>query len=493
VPIALQLATIALAVTVPLFARPCESLASLRVPGMTVTSARGVEAGQFDSPAGKLPSFCRVAATLRPTADSEIKIEVWLPEARAWNGKYEAAGNGGWGGSLNYGDMASALLRGYASSSTDTGHTGGRATFAMGHPEKLIDFGYRSIHQMTLAAKQVIAAFYGNGPKLSYFAGCSSGGRQALMEAQRFPRDYDGIIAGAPTNNWTRLMAGRIWVAQATLSDPAAYIDPSQYPIIHRAVLAACDSLDGVKDGVLENPTRCSFNPATLACKNGAGPACLTKAQVQAAQRIYTPATNPIIGEEIFPAMERGSELVWKTLAGGPKPILLADDYFRYVVFENPNWDFKTLNFSSDVTKALDRDGGVLSATNPDLRPFFAHGGKLIHYHGWTDQQVMPRNSVHYYESAAAASGKTTADSYRLFMAPGMNHCRGGDGPNTFDMLTALEQWREHERAPDAILASHSIDGKVDRTRPLCPYPQVSRYKGAGSTDDAVNFSCVAP
>jgi feruloyl esterase len=451
---------------------------------MMVTSAR-----EFSKP---LPS-CRLAATLRPTSDSEIKIEIWLPEARAWNGKYEAAGNGGWGGSLNYADMTSALSRGYATSSTDTGHTGGRASFAVGHPERLIDFGYRSIHEMTLAAKQVIAAFYGAGPKLSYFAGCSSGGRQALMEAQRFPDDYDGIVAGAPTNNWTKLMFGRIWVAQATLSDPARYIDPSQYPLIHRAVLAACDSLDGVKDGVLENPTQCHFDPAALACKGNAGPACLTNAQVQAAQRIYTPAKNPFTGEEIFPPMERGSELVWKTLAGGPKPILLADDYFRYVVFENPDWDFKTLNFTSDVKKALERDAGTLSATNPDLRPFFAHGGKLIHYHGWTDQQVMPRNSIQYYESVIAAGGKTkTADSYRLFMVPGMNHCRGGDGPDTFDMLSALEQWREHEKAPDAILASHSTDGKVDRIRPLCPYPQVSRYKGAGSTDDAANFSCAA-
>jgi feruloyl esterase len=477
----------------PVAARTCESLISLRVPGMTVALAQRVKAGQFEG-VSKLPSFCRVAATLRPTSDSEIKIEVWLPEPQAWNGKYEAAGNGGWGGSLNYSDMASALLRGYASSSTDTGHTGGRASFAIGHPEKLIDFGYRSIHEMTVAAKRVISAFYGDAPRLSYFAGCSSGGRQALMEAQRFPDDYDGVIAGAPTNNWTRLMFGRIWVAQATLSSPAAYIDPSQYPMIHQAVLAACDALDGVKDGVLEDPTRCHFDPVVLACKDGTNRACLTKAQVEAARKIYTPATNPVTGEEIFPAMEPGSELVWRTLAGGPRPILLADDYFRYVVFEDPHWDFKTLHFAADVTRTLERDGGTLNATNPDLRPFFARGGKLIHYHGWTDQQVMPRNSIHYYESVAAANGRAkTANSYRLFMAPGMNHCRGGDGPDTFDMLSALEQWREHENAPDAILASHSTDGKIDRTRPLCPYPEISRYKGSGSTDDAANFSCSAP
>jgi feruloyl esterase len=486
-----QLAICAVALAAPMLARTCESLASLQISGMAVSLAQNIGPGQFQS-FSDLPSFCRVAATLWPTSDSEIKLEVWLPEPGRWNGKYEAAGNGGWAGSLNYRDMAAALTRGYATSSTDTGHSGGRASFAMGHPEKLIDFGYRSIHEMTLAAKQVIAAFYGSGPKLSYFAGCSSGGRQGLMEAQRFPTDYDGIIAGAPTNSWTRLMFGRIWVAQATLSDPASYIDPAQYPKMHEAVLAACDALDGVKDGVLEEPTRCHFDPAALTCKGPASASCLTPKQVEAARRIYTPATNPATKEEIFPGMERGSELVWRTLAGGPRPILLADDYFRYVVFEDPKWDFKTLNFAGDVTKALQRDGGVLSAVNPDLRPFFAHGGKLIQYHGWTDQQVMPRNSIHYYKSVAAASGTATSKSYRLYMAPGMNHCRGGDGPNTFDMLSALEQWREHGKAPDAILASHSTDGKVDRTRPLCPYPEISHYKGAGSTNEAANFSCVA-
>jgi feruloyl esterase len=496
-----KVTTVVLALTAPAFAaRSCESLSSLHLPKMTITLAQRVEAGQFDPGGGepkrfaKLPAFCRVAAVLRPTSDSDIRVEFWLPESQAWNGKYEAAGNGGWGGSLNYGDMAAALQSRYASSSTDTGHAGGRAGFAMGHPEKLIDFGYRSVHEMTVAAKAIIAAWYGEGPKLSYFSGCSSGGRQALMEAQRFPKDYDGIIAGAPTNNWTRMMFGRIWVGQATLSDPAGYIPPSLYPMIHRAVLDACDALDGVKDGVLEDPTRCHFDPAVLECKAGAGVECLTKAQVQAARRIYTPATNPRTGEEIFPPMERGSELVWGTLAGGPEPIQLANDFFKYVVFENPQWDFRTLNFDRDVAKALQRDGGVLSAVDPDLRPFFARGGKLIQYHGWTDQQVMPQNSIHYYESVAAVSGEAkVADSYRLFMVPGMNHCGGGDGPSHFDMLAAMEQWREQGKAPDEILASHKTKGNVDRTRPLCPYPAVGRHKGTGSTDDAANFSCVVP
>jgi feruloyl esterase len=471
----------------------CESLRALKLEAMTVTSAEPVAAGaQPHYPS--LPAFCRVAATMRPTKDSEIHVEVWLPERNAWNGKYLGTGNGGWGGAIEPGEMAAGVERGYAASSTDTGHSGASASFAMGHPEKLIDFGYRSVHGMTEASKALIAAYYGGAAKLAYFQGCSSGGRQALMEAQRYPADYDGIVAGSATNNWNAMMFGRMWVAQATLSDKASYIPPAKYPMIHRAALAACDAMDGVTDGVIGNPMECRFDPGVLACKaDSDGADCLTKPQVEAARRIYTPATNPRTGVVIFPPMERGSELVWGRLAGGPEPIQLADDYFKYVVFENPLWDFKALNFDGDYTKGRQRDGGVLSATNPDLRPFFAHGGKLITYHGWTDQQVMPENSINYYKSVAAVVGAKTDDSYRLFMAPGMNHCSGGDGPNKFDMLGALEVWRETGRAPDAVLASHATAGKVDRTRPLCAYPAVAKYKGSGSTDEAANFSCVKP
>ena len=476
----------------------CESLASLNLADATITAVQSVAEGAAPTfgRAGvfkDLPPFCRVSATLKPTSDSDIKIEVWMPVS-GWNGNYQAVGNGGWAGSINYSDMAGALRRGFASSSTDTGHTGGSASFAVGHPEKLIDFGYRSEHEMTVKAKAIIAAFYGSGPKHSYFAGCSSGGRQALMEAQRFPGDYDGIVAGAPTNNWTNMMFGRIWVAQATLKDPAGYIPPAKYSALHRAALDACDALDGVKDGVIGDPARCHFDPKVIECTGADGPDCLTAAQVEAARKIYTPPKNPRTGQEIFPAMEPGSELVWATLAGGPKPIALADEHFKYVVFQDPSWDFKTLSYDSDVARAVKADNGTLSATDPDLKAFFARGGKLIHYHGWTDQQVQPRNSVNYYNSVVQALGGAakTMDSYRLFMAPGMNHCGGGDGPNSFDMIGAVERWVEKGKAPDQIVASHHTDGRVDRTRPLCPYPQAARYKGTGSTDEAANFVCVA-
>ena len=472
----------------------CEALRTTHSATLTVTAADFVAAGTLSGARdAALPAYCRVAVTLRPSADSDIHMELWLPAPAAWNGKYEGTGNGGWGGSIERREISAAVQRGYAASSSDTGHTGGSASFAPGHKEKLIDFGYRAIHEMALASKTLIAAYYGSSPKLSYFQGCSSGGRQALMEAQRFPSDYDGIIAGAPTNNWTRLMFARIWVAQAALSDPASFIPPAKYPMIHQSALAVCDALDGVRDGVIDDPRKCSFDPGVLECKAGDAADCLTHAQVAAARRIYAPTRNPRTGEEIFPSMKPGSELVWARLAGGPQPIQLADDHFKYVVFEDPSWDFRTLNFDSDVVKAMARDNGVLSANNPDLRPFFTRGGKLIEYQGWTDQQVMPENSIHYFESVHAASGALADSSYRLFMAPGMNHCGGGDGPNTFDMLTALEQWREHGNPPGAVVASHVTNGKVDRTRPLCPYPAVARYKGSGSTDEASNFACAKP
>jgi feruloyl esterase len=474
--------------------RGCTELRTVQLDGMTVTLAERVAAGG-EAKYPKLPAFCRAAATLRPSSDSEIKIEVWMPEGAAWNGKFEGTGNGGWGGAIEPGGLAAAVARGYAAGSTDTGHAGGSASFALGHPEKLVDFGWRSVHGMTVAAKALMAAYYGEGPRLAYFEGCSSGGRQALMEAQRFPEDYDGIIAGSATNNWTKMMFGRIWVGQATLGNAASYIPAAKYAVIHKAALEACDAADGVKDGVIGEPMQCKFDPGVLECKSGDGAECLTKAQVAAARTIYAPATNPRTGEQIFPPMERGGELVWGRLAGGPKPIELADDFFKYVVFEDPQWDFRTLNFDGDVARALKKDGDVLSAVNPDLRPFFAHGGKLIQYHGWTDQQVMPENSINYYKSVVATVGAAKADaSYRLFMAPGMNHCGGGDGPNKFDILGAMEKWREGGKAPDAVVASHATaEGRVDRTRPLCAYPDVAKYKGVGSTDEAANFACVKP
>jgi feruloyl esterase len=491
----------AILLAAPAFAASCESLTALKLPDTAITLAQPVSAGEFTRSAGSpnpelfknLPAFCRVAATLTPSPDSEIKIEVWMPAA-GWNGKFQAVGNGGWSGDFVYPGLARALGHGYATASTDTGHAGGSGRFALGHPEKLIDFAYRAVHEMTVEAKAIIAAFYGNGPRRSYWVGCSSGGKQGLKEAQRFPEDYDGIVAGAPANYWTHLMTGTLWAAHATLKDPASHIPASKYALINKAVLEACDALDGVADGVIENPGRCRFDPKSLLCAGEDGPACLTAAQVEAAKKVYGPATNPRTGKEIFPGLAPGSELGWGALTAGPKPFPIPDDHFKYVVFKDPNWDWQTLNFDKDVALADKLDNGTLNATDPNLKKFVSRGGKLLLYHGWNDQLIAPLNSINYYNSVTAAMGgaSRTVESVRLFMAPGMAHCSGGPGPNAFDAVGTLDQWVENGKAPDQIIASHITGGKVDRTRPLCPYPQVARYKGSGSTDDAANFVCGA-
>jgi feruloyl esterase len=469
----------------------CEKLASLALPETTITMAQSVAAGDFSPPSGaalkNLPAFCRVAATLAPSKDSEIKIEVWLP-ASGWNGKFQAIGNGGWSGAIGYAALARALAQGYATASTDTGHSGGSGSFALGHPEKLIDFAYRAVHEMTVKSKAIVSAYYGNGPKFSYWNGCSSGGKQGLKEAQRFPADFDGIIAGAPANYWTHLVTGSLWIAEAVHKDEASYIPASKYPLIHKAVLEACDAMDGVKDGVLEDPTRCRFDPKVLECKESDSSMCLTPPQVEAARKIYGPAKNPRTGQEIFPGLEPGSELGWGGLAG-PQVFPIASDHYKYVVFKDPNWDWRTINFDTDVALADKIDDGMLNATDPDLKAFIGRGGKLLMYHGWNDQLISPQNSINYYRSVA----ETLRSSVRLFMVPGMNHCAGGDGTSTFDAVGAIEQWVEQKHAPVQIIASHMTNGTPgigDRTRPLCPYPQVAQYKGTGSTDDAANFVC---
>ena len=483
----------------PAFAAPCDSLAALALKDARVTAAQVVPAGQFVPPGGQpngqanpnkdLPEFCRVAATLTPTSDSDIKVEVWLP-ANGWNGKFQAVGNGGWAGVISYAAMADAVRAGYASASTDTGHVGGRGTFALDHPEKLIDFAWRSEHEMTVKAKDVIRAFYGSGPRLSYWNGCSTGGRQGLKAAQMFPDDYDGIIAGAPANR----TAISLWIAHA-VKDPASYIPPSKYPAIHQAALNACDARDGLKDGLIDDPTKCSFDPKVLLCKDEDGASCLTAPQVGAAKKIYSPAINPRTGKELFSSLVPGTELGWDAQASGSGPRDLGYDQYKYVVFKDPNWDWKTYDFDSDEARATRPENLIMNATDPDMKAFFSRGGKLLLYHGWSDPLVPAVNTIKYYNSVVDYMGgaANTFNSMRLFMAPGMGHCRGGEGPNVFDKVGALERWVEQGQAPNVLVASHSTDGKVDRTRPLCPYPQIAKYKGTGSIDDAANFVCAAP
>ena len=469
----------------------CESLSSLSIPHSTIV-AEAMGAGA----SGDTPSFCRVQVTSRPSSDSDIKIEYWLP-VNGWNGNFEANGNGGWSGAIGTETLAAGMRRGYAAAMTDTGHEGGSASFAMGHPEKLIDFGYRAVHEMAATGKLLIKAFYGRDARHSYWNGCSAGGRQGLMSAQRYPEDFDAIVAGAPAINFTGRATQAVWIGQATHKDEASALPQMKLTAIHAAVLEACDTRDGVKDGVLEDPTRCKFDPQTLACKGADGPACLTSAQVETVRKIYADVVNPRTQSVIFQGHEPGSENGWTTMAG-PNPFTIATDTFKYAVFENTNWNYKTLNFDSDMATTEQKAGKIINALDPNLKPFLARGGKIIQYHGWSDPQISPRSSVEYYKSVTTAIGAAMggaskiSDSYRLFMVPGMAHCGGGDGTASFNALAALEQWVERGKAPDRIEASRTRNGQTDRTRPLCPYPQVASYKGSGSTDESANFVCKA-
>jgi feruloyl esterase len=478
-------------------AAACEHLASLALSNATVTSAQAVPAGKFKPPAGTdtgfadLPAFCRIALTITPSRDSDIKTEIWLPLS-GWNGKFQEVGNGGWNGDIQYPALAEGLRRGYATASTDTGHVGGSASFALGHPEKVIDFGYRAIHETALHSKAVIAALYGGPQRISYFTGCSGGGRQAFAEAQRFPEDFEGIIAGAPGYDRTSESFQLVSVAQAIVRDPASRIPPEKLSVLRQAALDTCDASDGVKDGIISDPTRCKFDPAVTLCKGADGPTCLTRAQVETAKKFYAAVKDPKTGEEVFPGFMPGSELRWAGLAEGP--LLMAGDLFKYVVFQDPNWDYMTLDVGQHLALARKIDNGMISPTSANLKPFVGRGGKLLIYHGWGDQNVAPLSSVVYYEKLVKAVGQNQVDrSVRLYMVPGMGHCGGGEGPNVFDTLTAMERWRENGVAPKEIIASQITKGSVSRTRPLCPYPQTAQYKGTGSTDQAENFVCRLP
>ena len=497
---------LALTIAMLAAAATCDSLAQMKIERTEISMAQPVAAGAFEMPGrgGRgmrdLPAFCRVAGAIHPTADSDIKFETWMP-IEGWNGRLQGVGNGGLAGSISYPAMATALRAGYATASTDTGHTqepGGDARWALGHPEKIKDYGNRAVHEMTVKAKAIAAAFYGNNARRSYWNGCSTGGNQALSEAQRYPADYDGILAGAPANYLTHLQAGGNWIAHAIHSGPATFIPAAKLPAIARAVMAACDAADGVADGVLEDPRTCRFDPAVLACKEADGDDCLTAPQIQGLKKVYDGAHNPRTGELVFPGYMRGGEAGWGMwIAGTDVPPRNAQHgimaaFFRNFVFGNPDWDWKTFDFDKDVELADRKVGGEVNAVNPDLKAFKDRGGKLIQYHGWSDPAISPLNSVNYFGSVQKKMGDTQ-DFYRLFMMPGVGHCGGGAGPSDFDRMAPIVDWVENGKAPERIVAGNVSGGKTDRTRPLCAYPRIAKYKGSGSTDDAANFTCALP
>ena len=504
----------------PSFAATCESLATLKLPDTTITSAQEVAAGAFIPPGvtappastKDLPAFCRVMATLQPAKDSDIKIEVWLP-LTGWNGKYRGQGNGGFAGQIIYPELAIAISEGYATASTDTGHAGSPvdASWALGHPDKIVDFGWRAIHEMTVKAKAIIQAFYGEAPKKSYFSACSNGGRQGLMEAQRFPEDYDGIIAGAPANYWTKVFATFIWDIQAMQKEPASYIGAKKIPAIAKAVAAACDANDGVKDGVLNDPRECHFNPQVMLCKEGDADSCLTAPQVAALKKIYDGPVNAQ-GKQMFPGFLPGGEeggggwVTWIGQAPGKDlQTIFAGGFYTNMISSKEPVDLLKINVEEAVAMADSQQGQTFNAIDPDLKPFAKRGGKLIVYHGWSDAALPPQASINYFNSVETALGPGKSLFMRLFMVPGMQHCAGGPGANSFGQFTpagdadhdlnqALERWVEKGIAPDKLIATKFVDDNpkkgVAMTRPLCAYPASAKYKGTGDTNDAASFEC---
>jgi feruloyl esterase len=478
---------------------PCVELTNIELERATITSAVDVAAGLF-KPAGAtagpppqpsapppqpIPQHCRVTIVLKPTPDSHINVELWLPTEN-WNGKFLAVGNGGWAGSIQgYGDMQVALRRGYATAATDTGHSaadGPAGLFALGHPEKIIDFAYRALHDMTVKSKRVIDVFYSDPLDYSYYKGCSTGGRQGVMAAQRYASDYDGIIAGALANRHVHMHTADAYRSIRLARHPEEAVSETKAKLVTDAMMKQCDTLG---EGFLNNPRQCSFDFATLAC--GAGKptdSCLTSGELRSVQTFYGGLRNGK-GELVFSGQAYGVPM--PALASAPDgPNSFAFDSIRILGFQNADYDWRDFDLDRDLP-LIDAAAGFVDAVDPDLRAFEAHGGKLLLYAGWRDTGITPENTVHYYESVRREMGADQSDWLRLFLAPGMGHCRGGPGVDTFDTLTALEQWRERDIAPGELLASNRETGMK---RPICAYPSYAKYDGSGDLKDAANWSC---
>ena len=501
-------------------AASCQALAGKTLSsGITISSADYNAGGAtYGRTKVGLP-FCRLVGVAAPTADSHIGFEIWLPPAASWNGKYQQEGSGGSSGSIGQGSMLEPLEAGYATLATDNGHItdpdapngGSENRWALNHPEKMVDFAWRAVHVSAIAAKDVIEKFYGRKAAEAYFVGCSTGGRQALMEATRFPEDFNGIIAGAPAWHWTNQMVGAIWNTEPAIKNPSALTNESS-AILNRAAIKACDKLDGVEDGVISDPRRCDFDPKTIQCQAGATSECLTPVQVDAATRIYEGAHRSD-GSRIFPGYARGSEQPWARVWAGKYPGGSSWDFWRYAVSQNASASSTDFDFDKDTDKMLNSNllGSSMSDNynaKPDLTGFENRGGKLIQYHGWADNMVSSFASVDFYNQIVSKIGKQRADAfYRLFMAPGVNHCGGGPGAFNFggatpalahdpqhDVVAALDAWVTQKKAPEVLIGTHLDDAKKpDRTRPICPFPLEAKFKGAGDINEVSNFSCADP
>jgi len=486
--------------------KACEELNSFKSDEIVRITASAMPA------TAAAPAFCRVSGLLDP----EIAFEVSLPAK--WNGRFYMIGNGGHAGEAlddpgRLSQRNEALRIGFAVAQTNTGHDSRKepgASFVLSNPQKAIDYAYRAVHLTATTAKDIAKSYYDRPVSYSYWNSCSNGGRQGLIEAQRFPKDFDGIVANAPWLDQTGFTIGAMWNQKALSEAP---VTAEKMSLVANRVMAKCDAIDGLKDGLIDDPRNCAFDPAkdVPACKAGTdGPDCLTAAQAEAIAKVYNgPVSN---GKPFFPGFMPGSEAVMPNFFGGgtssgwmnmivsakpdakPADFGLAENTMRYLVHKppKPDYDYRTFDFDRDI-HMLDEWGKQADAKDPDLSGFRKRGGKLIMTYGWADPILQPMAGVRYFEHAVAENGPDTTNFFRLFMVPGMSHCGGGIGPDRYDAVTAIINWVEKGAAPASLIASRVADNQVVRTRPLCPYPQVARYSGQGSTDDAANFRCVAP
>jgi feruloyl esterase len=459
-----------------------------RVTANTAGLGLGYNGGRGIPPFSALPAFCRITATLKPSPSSDVRAEIWLPVA-GWNGHFRGTSPNGLGGVVNYNAMGVGVADGFAVASTDTGHQGGDTAW-MQDAEKIGDFAGRAMHETTAAGKALATAYYGAAPRYSYMIECGGGSAAALHEVQKFPADYNGVVVGGYAAHLTRQIFGQLWLWIAAHPNGIAILPTTKLAVLHEAVLAKCDLLDGVMDGLLEDPTRCAFDPRTIECKSGDGPDCLTTPQVEAARTIYAGPANPRTGERIWSPLYRGSELDWSFFTDSPAPIGIATGALR-MMLSDPSFDYRSVDFDTHAAIADRSDLARVNASNADISEFVRRGGKLILSGGWNNALVPAGAVVDYYNRVSSTIGaENTRRAVRLYMVPGMIECNGGPGTDTFDMLGVIRRWVEQSQAPADVTASRVEHGKVVRTRPLCPYPQVATYKGSGSTDEARNFVC---
>jgi len=488
----------------------CAALSTLELGHVRVLEAKEIGLDTFVAPDASrhdVPEFCRAQGESRPTGDSQIRFELWMP-VKGWNGRYYQLGNGGYAGSIPYALMAAELRRGNAVAATDTGHVGDAfdASWALGHPERIIDYGSRSLKETAEAARALVRAYYGTNAERKYFVGCSNGGRQALLLAQRFPADWDGILAGAPALNWTRQLASFAWYQQALRSDPESWVDPGALSTVQQLAIASCTQAARVVDGVPTDPRHCRFDAAAYVCNGERTRQCLTSKQATALKLLQDGPADPRSGVRLYFGFEATAAAVpgnwdrWIVNAdrNAPSQRLLSEQFFRHIVFADANWQLEQFDASRDFDLAQRRQvlgdaslESVLNATDDDLSAFARRDAKLLMYAGWADALISPRAVVAYYEAVVARMGREPAQRFiRLFMVPGMTHCQGGPGPHVFgqsaltsglvddeahDARRALETWVEHGRAPLSLVAAKYVNDDpaqgVAKTAVLCPFP----------------------